>query len=355
MKKIFIITVIFLISSNFALSNVKEIEKMFKKGAKYNLGINQTDTTIQGLKLKPHTKIRAFKYSKKKGYGWTNYGIKVVKKSDNNPIRYGDTAIRFELRHEDCGFLYKNRKERDCERSTPHHRVEVSIDEKSAFKHKQEFWYTFSYYVPKNFKFYRKQSVFQFHSTEGPYSPPFQLEVVPKWGLTAKISPSQDVYPETEGDCGGSIKEKVNYCENILLEYIVIPSSELNALTGTWIDFVIHSVWDKSSSDDKNNNGLHELFINGEKKLHYEGQNMWRKGGSLLEFGIYGSKNVKRYMGLLPNEEDVINVPRIAFYDEIWVKKSCEDLDLERLGYSCQNLFNQDDNVTKPDQADRPD
>ena len=121
------------------------------------------------------------------------------------------------------------------------------------------------------------------------------------------------------------------------------------------LDFVIHSVWDKRSSDDKNNNGLHELFINGEKKLHYEGQNMWRKGGSLLEFGIYGSKDVRRYMGLLPNEEDVINVPRIAFYDEIWVKKSCEDLDLERLGYSCQNLFNQDDNVTKPDQADRPD
>ena len=60
---------------------------------------------------------------------------------------------------------------------------------------------------------------------------------------------------------------------------------------------------------------------------------MWRKGGSLLEFGIYGSKDVRRYMGLLPNEEDVINVPRIAFYDEIWVKKSCEDFLTKQYGY----------------------
>ena len=34
--------------------------------------------------------------------------------SEGMPIRYGDTAIRFELRYDDCGFLYKNGKERDC-------------------------------------------------------------------------------------------------------------------------------------------------------------------------------------------------------------------------------------------------
>ena len=355
MKKLYIVLFLYLISINFALSSSKEIEKMFKKGVKYNLGVEKDDTTIQGLKFKPHTKTNAFKYSKKKGYGWTDYGIKLVNSKDNYPTRFGETSIRFELRHEDCGFLYKNKKERDCKRSKPHHRVEVGINEKSAFKHKDEYWYTFSYYVPKNFKFYRKQSVYQFHSTEGPYSPPFQIEVMPKDGLTIKISPWQDVYPKTEGDCGGSIKEKVNYCENILLEYIVLNSYELNKLTGTWIDFVIHSVWDKRASKDKKNKGLHEVFINGIKKLHYEGQTMWRKGGSVAQFGIYGSKDVRRYMGLLPNEKDVINIPRIAFYDEIWMKKSCEELKLERLGYSCQNLIGQDDNVTKPDYAARPD
>ena len=36
------------------------------------------------------------------------------------------------------------------------------------------------------------------------------------------------------------------------------------------------------------------------------------------------------------------------FYDEIWAKKNCEDLKLERLGYSCENLESQSDNVTRP-------
>ena len=36
------------------------------------------------------------------------------------------------------------------------------------------------------------------------------------------------------------------------------------------------------------------------------------------------------------------------FYDEIWVKKKCKDLKLDRLGYSCKNLENQSDEVTKP-------
>ena len=54
-------------------------------------GLNKKDTTIQGIKLKPITKIEAFKHSVKKNYGWTRYGIKVVKPSDGFPIRYGET------------------------------------------------------------------------------------------------------------------------------------------------------------------------------------------------------------------------------------------------------------------------
>ena len=56
------------------------MKNMFQKGASYNLGISREDTTIKGIKFKPHTNISAFNYSVKKGYGWTNYGIKVVSK-----------------------------------------------------------------------------------------------------------------------------------------------------------------------------------------------------------------------------------------------------------------------------------
>ena len=123
MKKILILLLILL--TNNAFANQEEIKKMVFKSESYNLGLNKKDTTIQGIKLKPITKIEAFKHSVKKNYGWTEYGIKVVKSSDGLPVRHGDTSIRFELHYDDCGFLYKNGKERDCIRSTPHHRVEL--------------------------------------------------------------------------------------------------------------------------------------------------------------------------------------------------------------------------------------
>ena len=72
--------------------------------------------------------------------------MKVVNSSEGLPIRYGDTSLRFELHHEDCGFLYKSGKERDCTRSTAHHRFEIgtSRNKKSptGYKHNQDLWYT---------------------------------------------------------------------------------------------------------------------------------------------------------------------------------------------------------------------
>ena len=183
MKKIIFFFII-ITFSNPSFANQNEIKKMVFKSESYNLGLNKKDSTIQGIKLKPITKIEAFKHSVKKNYGWTKYGIKVVKPSDGFPIRYGETSIRFELRYDDCGFLFKDGKERDCIRSTPHHRVELGQGQNSdvslGFKHKQDYWYTASFYFPKEHKFYRKQSVFQFHSSEGPYHPPFHLEIFPR-------------------------------------------------------------------------------------------------------------------------------------------------------------------------------
>ena len=39
---------------------------MVLKSESYNLGLNKKDSTIQGIKLKPITKIEAFKHSVKK-------------------------------------------------------------------------------------------------------------------------------------------------------------------------------------------------------------------------------------------------------------------------------------------------
>ena len=106
MKKILFFFII-IVSSNSVCANQNEIQKMVSKNESYNLGLNKKDTTIQGIKLKPITKTDAFKYSVKKNYGWTKYGIKVVNTSDGLPIRFGDTSIRFELHYDDCGFYIK--------------------------------------------------------------------------------------------------------------------------------------------------------------------------------------------------------------------------------------------------------
>ncbi len=355
MKKILIIFLILFINNAFA--NQEELKKMVFKSERYNLGLNKKDTTIQGIKLKPITKIEAFKHSVKKNYGWTKYGIKVVNSSDGLPIRYGETSIRFELRYDDCGFLYKNGKERDCIRSTPHHRVEVgqghNNDISLGFKHKQDYWYTASFYFPKEHKFYRKQSIFQFHSSEGPYHPPFHLEIFPKEGLMASISTSEGVYEDKENACGGSVKQTINYCEKARLEYLVMSPDELENSLGKWTDLVIHAIWDKRPSDHEKNKGMIEVFINGNKKLHYEGQSMWDIGLTVMQFGIYQSKEAQTFRGKTGTLKEMKDTPTIMFYDEIWAKKKCEDLQLNRLGYFCENLENQSDNITKPYYLDR--
>ena len=349
MKKIiFILILTFLYLSN-AFANQDEIKKMITSSENYNLGLNKKDTTVQGVKLKPLVKISAFNYSVKKNYGWTKYGMEVVNSSEDIPVRYGDTALRFELHHEDCGFLYKNGKERDCTRSTPHHRFEIGTSRNKktpkGYKHNQDLWYTVSFFLPQEHKFYRKQSVYQFHSSEGPYNPPFQLEILPKKGLMVKILTSEGVYEETVGDCGGSIKEDIIYCEKAEIDYLLMTPDELENTLGKWIDLVIHAVWDKRSTEHEKNKGMFEVFVNGEKKVHYKGQTMWNVGLSVMRIGIYQSKQARGKSATLKQMKDT---PTIMFYDEIWVKKKCKDLKLDRLGYSCENLENQSDEVTKP-------
>jgi len=357
MKKLLGIVVLGLLCCNVVNANSVEIKEMIKKSESYNLGLSKKDTTVQGVKLKPLTTIDAFNYSVKKKYGWTKYGVRVVNSSQGLPVRYGDTSLRFELHYDDCGFLYKNGKEKDCIRSTPHHRFEVGMGKNKKltkeYKHKQDYWYTVSFLIPKEHKFYRKQSVYQFHSNKGPYNPPFQLEILPK-GLVVKINTSEGVYEDKEGACGGSVKAKINYCEKAEIDYLVMTPDELENSLGKWNDILIHAVWDKRSTEHENNKGMFEVFINGEKKVHYQGQTMWDVGGTVMQFGIYHSKDARAFKGTSGTLQQMKETPTVVYYDEVWAKKKCKDLNLDRLGYSCKNLESQSDEITKPYSITRP-
>ena len=355
MKKLLAILFLGLLCFNISLADSNEIKKMMKS-ENYNLGIKKNDSTIKGIKLKPILNEQAYKNAVKNNYGWLDYGLKVVYSKDGEPIRYGDTALRFELHYDDCGFTFLDGKYRDCIRNPPHHRFEVGQGynkTSKGFSHRQEYWYTVSFYLDKNHKFFRKQSVFQFHSSEEPYQPPLQIEILPKDGLAVKIATSEGVYADKDNACGVGMKAKVNYCEKASIKYIVMNPDELENSLGKWTDFIIHAVWDKRASGHEKNKGLFEIFINGKKKVHYEGQTMWNIGRSVMQFGIYQSKDARIFKDKKPTIKEMKANPTIAFYDEIWAKKKCKDLRLGRLGYSCEYLKSQSNEIIKPDYVER--
>ena len=354
--KLFFITIFVFILSTPSYASVKEVKKMVYKSEKYNLGLKKKDTTVNGLKLKPLMNKEAFENAVKKNYGWLDYGFNIVNAQEGEPVRWGDTSQRFELRIDDCGFIYKNKTYRDCIRRPPKHRFEVgqgmNNDASLGFKHGEEFWYTFSYYLPKDFKKTRDTfTIFQFHSDKGPYPPIFNIRVTSILGLTVDISTSQGAFNEDTNACGGSVKFKVNVCEEIQLKYIIEDNEKkINKMFGgKWVDFIIHTIWDNSPSDHDSNKGLFEVFINGKKKVHYEGQTAWDIGRAVVQYGIY-EKKIPQY-GYSYN--DLKTIPMIAYYDEIWAKKKCSQLKLKRLGYSCKLLEAQSNEITKPSLRER--
>ena len=95
--------------------------------------------------------------------------------------------------------------------------------------------------------------------------------------------------------------------------------------------------------------------MNGKKRVHYEGQTAWNIGKAVLQYGVYEKRITPRWGTIYRSftYEDLKSIPTIAYYDEVWAKKKCEQLDLERLGYSCKLLNEQSDEITPPSRADR--
>ena len=105
-------------------------------------------------------------------------------------------------------------------------------------------------------------------------------------------------------------------------KHLIIPNSE--NFKGKWLDFLMHSKW--SDKDD----GFITLWMNGEKVWAHTGPNMTdtpNQNPPIMRFPIYSGKLDKNYTG-----------SQVFYFDAFYSAKKCEDMKLETLGYSCNDL-----------------
>ena len=321
-------------------------KKHINLNGNFNLGDTKKDSTLNlsGTKFKIHVSNEAYKNAKKNNFSWLDYGFNLVNKEDGHPVRFGDTSQRFELHIDDCGALYKKGKYRDCERKYKYHRLEAGTNDESwdyLFGHGDKRWFTFSLYLPADWKPTRAtHTFFQFHSDKGPYPPVMYFKANKSNGFTVQIMTQDGMYDDRSGDAcdGGVTFDEGSICNNSALKYQIEKFYQIDdLLAGKWNDFVIYSHFNQT---DK---GEMRIWLNGKQIVQYNGKTLFpnykgKKVHATISYGIYEKiqeeENHKTW-------DELRQLPSVHYYDEIWVKNKCKKLDLERLGYSCSALLDQ--------------
>ena len=176
-----------------------------------------------------------------------------------NIVRKGPNAIRFELREGDC---YTANPENpssgwdDCTRD----RDRAEIRERWEPKLDREIWYSFSLYIPADYVWtYPKQMFFQWHNGV--------------WGPNAYFQLKRDKF----------------LIDILTKEHTTTTQTEIGTLKrGKWHDFVINVRWTNKA------NGFMKVMVNGKYVLKYEGATMddaaYASGhGPHVKYGIYVS------------------------------------------------------------------
>ena len=237
-----------------------------------------------------------------------DYAFKVVNESEGHPVRFGEQAIRFEVRRGDCGVSPGGYN--DCEAASERH--ELRAQENSL---KGVTWHTFSLFLPNDFPIdgFDWNAMGQFHS-DGDGSPAFNWNVEPD-GYELQRRTSCNLPKNKNKKC--STRNPGNHYQTLI---------QREDLLGKWYDHIFNVKW--SLKQD----GYLKHWINGKLIYHYQGSNLTPREKEGFQFGIY--------RGFLPTSPKVTT--HVAYYDEIrYAKKSCGKLKLEDLGYSCEELEKQ--------------
>jgi len=349
MKKLLGIVVLGLLLCNVGFSKDKH------DSLKKNVGIKSKDTTIKGWKFESSNKLKELIKE-----GKIQYVYRVSYAKNGEPVRYGKTSQRFELRS-DC----TDKDGSDCAKATESViRSEVFLDYDLQMKNKSEYWVAWSVYIPEDYVLYHnKTGMGQFHSNQGPMPSLWEFKL---WN-DSKSSGYQLVNSVTGGTvknfnaCGGSSvvlekmagNDKFHWCETKYYKYNLMSLKEFYSYRGKWLDFIVNVKWDQRTIEE-GGKGFFKLWINGEQKVNYSGQTMHKarqygnKYKVTFQYGLYN----ERTPGSGYTDKDISN-PIVVYYDEMWRVKSCKKLKLERFGYSCDALGQ--GGKTEPDSIEEKD
>jgi len=205
----------------------------------------------------------------------SEYGLTVV----NDIVRVGNKALRFEVRHGDCGKGTGGWS--DCREDRERRELNSGDGRSSRDYMKGEHWIAWSMYFPGS-----HQNLFPLSITYGQFKENDHRGDI-----------YQPVFQTKETARGYSIIRTISACGVegcVHEEELLIPKEDM---VGKWHDILVHMKWSKK--DD----GFFKMFVNDELKYNYKGRTQSKYRAVMYQFGIYRT-GITRYL----NYKNVDNI-----------------------------------------------
>ena len=224
------------------------------------------------------------------------WGFKIVRKSDNYPVRNGMTSMRFEVRSGDCswssgkatGSYYS-----DCDNHAERRELKQRPQsEGGSGNERGENWYHYSLYLPSDFPMMllSKVTLAQFHDGNK----------IPISNLSFMFTLNKYGKYEVENTFGGSTGK------DVLLD--------IKDMKSNWTDILVHANWVANSS------GFFRIYVNGniEPSYVWSGSTKRDVDNVHFKFGIYRRGVIKIKNSPIPTQ--------IVYYDDVRKGKTCSEV-----------------------------
>ena len=230
--------------------------------------------------------VAGWEFKIKHPTGFEGHGCQIVSSKEGHPTRSGRYSLRFEVRDGDCN---RNENWDDC--STDRSRHELSQSPGGAYQDHQyegdDYWYSWSILMPP--------------------SPLKKGNAIAFLGQFNSDNAARFYIEDFSEGLGFRFSDETN---NIIEQDVLVRNSEIRS---QWTDILVHALW--SSSD----NGLMEVFINGETKWSMAGPNMAGATNTYFDFGIYNAFISECECDAMPTQ--------IVYFDDIRRGMSRKDVE----------------------------